>query len=78
MFEDLCPVLGFVLLPHLNWDQKDIDGLHLVAIVRKTGIKTLRDLTSEQLPLLRNIKISVLVSFMILYFIIKLLYYFFT
>lgn len=55
VIEDLDPSSGFVLVPDLKWDSKDIKSLYLLAIVRKTGIKSLRDLTEEHLPLLRNI-----------------------
>ncbi|KAK3928759.1 m7GpppX diphosphatase [Frankliniella fusca] len=53
--EDTDPSLGFVLLPDLKWDGKDLKSLYLLAIVRLTNIKSLRDLTSEHLPLLKNI-----------------------
>ncbi|XP_075212963.1 m7GpppX diphosphatase-like [Lycorma delicatula] len=55
ILEDLDSVLGFVLLPHLQWDQKDVEELHLVAVVRPRGIKSLRDLTANHIPLLKNI-----------------------
>ncbi|XP_075999546.1 m7GpppX diphosphatase-like [Genypterus blacodes] len=53
--EDPDPEVGFVLLPDFKWDQKQLDNLYLVAIVHKGGIKSLRDLTAEHLPLLQNI-----------------------
>ncbi|XP_049774512.1 m7GpppX diphosphatase [Schistocerca cancellata] len=56
VFEDPDPETGFILLPDLKWDTKQIEDLYLVAIVRKSGILSLRDLTSEHLPLLKNIK----------------------
>ncbi|KAK3804128.1 hypothetical protein RRG08_015702 [Elysia crispata] len=54
--EDSDPDLGFVLLPDMKWDRKNIDQLYLVAIVHKHGIRSLRDLGSEHLPLLENIR----------------------
>jgi m7GpppX diphosphatase len=53
---------GFVLLPNeFNWpDAKvknpSVSGLSCLAIVRPRGLKTIRDLTAEHLPLLRNIR----------------------
>nr|XP_025039677.1 m7GpppX diphosphatase isoform X1 [Pelodiscus sinensis] len=46
---------GFILIPDFKWNQKQIDDLYLIAICHRRGIKSLRDLTSEHLPLLRNI-----------------------
>ncbi|XP_061690944.1 m7GpppX diphosphatase [Syngnathoides biaculeatus] len=55
VFEDPDPKLGFVLLPDFKWDQKQVDNLYLIAIPHQRNIKSLRDLTSEHLPLLQNI-----------------------
>ncbi|PNF42750.1 hypothetical protein B7P43_G13611 [Cryptotermes secundus] len=56
VFEDPSPEIGFILLPDLKWDGKQIEDLYLVAIVHQRGIKSLRDLNSCHLPLLKNIK----------------------
>ncbi|XP_061757626.1 m7GpppX diphosphatase isoform X2 [Nerophis ophidion] len=55
LFEDPHPKLGFVLLPDFKWDQKQLDDLYLMAITHQRDIKSLRDLTSQHLPLLENI-----------------------
>lgn len=55
VFEDNDPETGFVLLPDLKWDQKQIENLYLVAIGRRREIKSLRDLDRSHLPLLKNI-----------------------
>ncbi|XP_037116954.1 m7GpppX diphosphatase [Syngnathus acus] len=55
VFEDPDPKLGFVLLPDFKWDQKQTDNLYLIAITHQRNIKSLRDLTSEHIPLLQNI-----------------------
>ncbi|KAM7417135.1 hypothetical protein PAMA_016985 [Pampus argenteus] len=55
VFEDPDQEVGFVLLPDFKWDQKQVDDLYLIAIVHQRNIKSLRDLTSEHLPLLQNI-----------------------
>ena len=46
---------GFILLPDLKWDGKQIENLYLVAIIHRRDVKSLRELRSEHLPLLRNI-----------------------
>lgn len=56
VFEDSDKENGFILLPDLKWDGKTIETLYLLAIVHKQNIKSLRDLTVEHLPLLRNIR----------------------
>ncbi|XP_066507599.1 m7GpppX diphosphatase [Hoplias malabaricus] len=56
VFEDPDPNVGFVLLPDFKWDQKQLDDLYLIAIVHRRDIKSLRDLTGDELPLLRNIR----------------------
>ncbi|CAH1974321.1 unnamed protein product [Acanthoscelides obtectus] len=53
--EDTDPNDGFVMVPDLKWSG-ELDTLYLLAIVNKKNIKSLRDLTSEHLPLLKNIK----------------------
>ncbi|KAJ8302032.1 hypothetical protein KUTeg_021019 [Tegillarca granosa] len=56
VFEDCSSEdTGFILLPDMKWDRKDINSLYLQAIVHKHGIKSLRDLDQSHLPLLKNI-----------------------
>lgn len=55
VFEDTDPKVGFILLPDLKWDGKTLETLYLLAIVHPKGIKSLRDLTEDHLPLLTNI-----------------------
>ncbi|XP_034399180.1 m7GpppX diphosphatase [Cyclopterus lumpus] len=55
VYEDPDPEVGFLLLPDFKWDQKQVDDLYLIAIVHQRDIRSLRDLTSEHLPLLQNI-----------------------
>lgn len=47
---------GFILVPDLKWDEKQVNNLHAVAIVHRRGIKCLRDLNGSHLPMLKNIK----------------------
>ena len=62
VFEDTDPETGFILLPDMKWDRKDANSLYLVAIVNKHGIKSIRDLDQDSLPLLKNIRDKGLVS----------------
>lgn len=55
IYEDSDNEIGFLLLPDLKWDGKVLDNLYLTAICCKKGIKSLRDLNSSHLPLLKNI-----------------------
>nr|XP_033775007.1 m7GpppX diphosphatase [Geotrypetes seraphini] len=55
IYENSDPTNGFILIPDFKWDQKQRDDLYLIAICHRRGLKSLRDLTAEQLPLLRNI-----------------------
>mmetsp|Transcript_15624 Transcript_15624/g.47127 ORF Transcript_15624/g.47127 Transcript_15624/m.47127 type:complete len:308 (-) Transcript_15624:580-1503(-) len=56
LVEDADPTVGFVLHPDLKWDQTDVETLYCLAICHSTQIQSLRDLTAEHLPLLRNIR----------------------
>lgn len=58
VFEDTDPETGFILLPDLKWDGRNVENLYLLGIVRKRDIKSLRDLNASHLPLLRNLRES--------------------
>lgn len=48
---------GFVLLPDTKWPKPHMgDNLYCLAMCRRRDIRSLRDLTPEHLPLLRNIR----------------------
>lgn len=53
---------GFLLLPDLNWDRSTLEGLHLLALVERRDIWSLRDLKRKHLPWLRHIKAKVLAA----------------
>ena len=46
----------YILLPDLNWDRKTIGNLHLLAIVERRDIWSVRDLTKKHVPWLRNLR----------------------
>ncbi|TRM57522.1 HIT-like domain-containing protein [Schizophyllum amplum] len=49
-----CP--DFVLLPDMKWDLKTVSSLYICAITRQETIKSLRDLRSSHIPLLKAIQ----------------------
>ncbi|KAI9506730.1 HIT-like protein, partial [Coemansia spiralis] len=55
VLEDPDPVDGFVILPDLKWDASNTNSMYLVAISQRRDIRSLRDLTQEHLPMLKNI-----------------------
>ena len=55
VYSDPDPLTGFVLLPDMKWDRSDLQNLYMLAIVRRRDLFSLRDLTTEHLPLLKNI-----------------------
>ena len=55
IFEDSDPETGFVLLPDIKWDGKQVESLYVCAIVQNRNIKSIRDLNEKHLPLLKNL-----------------------
>ncbi|XP_015739491.2 m7GpppX diphosphatase isoform X3 [Coturnix japonica] len=53
--ENPDPCNGFVLVPDFKWNQNQLEDLYLIALIHRRDVKSLRDLTAEHLPLLRNI-----------------------
>lgn len=51
---------GFLLAPDLNWDRKTLTALHLLAIVERRDIWSLRDLTREWIPWLKHMRRKIL------------------
>ena len=45
---------NFLLLPDLNWDRKTMTSLHLLALVERRDIWSLRDLRKKHVPWLRT------------------------
>lgn len=41
---------GFLLLPDLNWDRKTLESLHLLGIVERRDIWSVRDLRKDMVP----------------------------
>lgn len=47
---------GFLLLPDLNWDRKTLEALHLLALVERRDLWSLRDLKKKHVVWLRHMK----------------------
>lgn len=47
---------GFLLTPDLNWDRQTLDALHLLGLVERRDIWSLRDLRRKHIPWLRHMK----------------------
>lgn len=47
---------GFLLLPDLNWDRKTVQGMHLLALVQRRDIWSIRDLRKKHVPWLKTMR----------------------
>lgn len=50
---------GFLLLPDLNWDRRTVTGLHLLAIVERRDIWSLRGLKRKHVPWLKQMRAEI-------------------
>jgi m7GpppX diphosphatase len=50
------PEEGFLLLPDLNWDRTTLEALHLLGLVERRDIWSLRDLRKKHITWLRHIR----------------------
>jgi len=55
LFEDLDEHNGFQLYPDLKWNGETMENLYCRAIVLRRGIKSVRDLTGDDIPMLENV-----------------------
>lgn len=53
---------GFLLLPDLNWDRKTIASLHLLGLVERRDIWSVRDLSKTHVPWLKTMRAKMLES----------------
>lgn len=53
---------GFLLLPDLNWDRTTLDSLHLLALVERRDIWSLRDLKRKHIPWLEHMRDKLLAA----------------
>lgn len=54
--EDRSDSLGFVLLPDLNWDRRSVKGLHLLALVERRDLWSLRSLRKRDIQWLKRLR----------------------
>ncbi|KAG0652512.1 Scavenger mRNA-decapping enzyme [Hyphodiscus hymeniophilus] len=47
---------GFLLVPDLNWDRETMESLHLLGLVERRDIWSLRDLKKKHIPWLRHMR----------------------
>lgn len=58
--DEKCPETGYILLPDYKWiDESNLAGFYLLILVRRRDLWSVRDLTKEHLPLLKNIRKSI-------------------
>lgn len=55
IFKDDDPETGFYLMKDLKWDGKTVEDMYYQAIIVRRDLKSVRDLTEKELPLLENI-----------------------
>lgn len=51
---------AFLLTPDLNWDRKTLTSLHLLALVERRDIWSLRDLKKNHVPWLKHMREKIL------------------
>ncbi|PIC30543.1 hypothetical protein B9Z55_021747 [Caenorhabditis nigoni] len=56
VYEDPDKNNGFLLLQDIKWDGKTIENLYVLAIIHRHGLKSVRDLTGDDLEMLYNIR----------------------
>ncbi|VDP07035.1 unnamed protein product [Heligmosomoides polygyrus] len=56
IFEDPDPHNGFILSPDIKWDGKSLENLYVLAMIHRRGVRSIRDLTADDLPLLENLR----------------------
>ena len=61
------PDEGFLLLPDLNWDRKTVTSLHLLGLVERRDIWSLRDLRKSHVEWLKHMREKILDATVILY-----------
>jgi m7GpppX diphosphatase len=54
------PDEGFLLLPDLNWDRRTVEALHLLGLVERRDLWSLRDLRRKHIPWLQHMKAKIL------------------
>lgn len=50
----------FILIPNWKWDRKTMSALYLLAIVKRDDLRSIRDLSTNELPLLERMRQRIL------------------
>lgn len=58
---------GFVVTPDLNWDKKTLTSLHVLGIVERRDIWSVRDLTKDHVQWLKHMREKLLDATVMLY-----------
>lgn len=56
IYEDTDPQVGFVMLPDYGFKGDKKEELHIIALVNRRDLASLRDLRGEHIELLENIR----------------------
>ncbi|VDM82566.1 unnamed protein product, partial [Strongylus vulgaris] len=56
IYEDPDPHNGFILAPDIKWDGVSMENLYVLAMIHRKGVRSIRDLTANDLPMLENIR----------------------
>jgi m7GpppX diphosphatase len=67
IYKEADEVDGFLLMPDLNWDRKTLTGMHLLGIVVRRDIWSLRDLKKDHIPWLKHMRQKLLENTVKLY-----------
>lgn len=59
-FREKGPETGFLVSPDLNWDRKTLGALHVLALVERRDIWSLRDLKPGHVPWLKQMRRKIL------------------
>ncbi|KAL5115662.1 hypothetical protein ACEQ8H_006461 [Pleosporales sp. CAS-2024a] len=60
MYREDNPETGFLLLPDLNWDRKTLGSLHLLGIVQRRDLWSVRDLKKKHVAWVRYMRAKML------------------
>ncbi|KAK6756511.1 hypothetical protein RB195_014742 [Necator americanus] len=56
IYEDPDPHNGFILAPDIKWDGIALENLYVLAMIHRRGVRSIRDLTADDLPMLENLR----------------------
>ncbi|OLL25748.1 m7GpppX diphosphatase [Neolecta irregularis DAH-3] len=60
VYENPDVLTGYIVLPDLKWDGKMVSSLYLCAIFHRKDLRSIRDLTTDHIMLLKDFRESIL------------------